>query len=236
MHSGAAGHAMLEAMFPRVKLERKTSPKKFVAANGEQIRDLGEKNIKTNEGCITFRSASVVKPLISMQEVVRAGNIVVLHEKNPHIRNTRDGKVIKLDVSNGVYTMDMWICLDEAGPVFSRQGTVSGQAAFDKPIRPAALCRGETAEDRKLEEAEETELKEGEEGQDERSDEGGGRIDGEEELAAPDWRVSEGRAQKQIDTEGERGARSNTRTVQRLVCRLHDGKRLPTHHHVTKQR
>ena len=38
-------------MFPRVELERKTSPKKFVEASGEQIKDLGEKNIpfKTNE-------------------------------------------------------------------------------------------------------------------------------------------------------------------------------------------
>ena len=106
MESGAAGHVMPETMFPHVKLERKTSPKKFVAANGEQIKDLGEKNIpfKTNEGiqrCITFRSANVVKPLISMQKVVRAGNVVVLDEKNPHIRNTRDGTVIKLDVHSG---------------------------------------------------------------------------------------------------------------------------------------
>ena len=127
MDSGAAGHVMPETMFPHVKLERKTSPKKFVAANGEQIKDLGEKSIpfKTNEGiqrCITFRSAKVVKPLISMQKVVRAGNIVVLDEKNPHIRNTRDGTVIKLDVNNVVYTMDMWIRLDETGPVFSWQG------------------------------------------------------------------------------------------------------------------
>ena len=36
MDSGAAGHVMLETMFPCVKLERKTSPKKFVAANGTQ--------------------------------------------------------------------------------------------------------------------------------------------------------------------------------------------------------
>ena len=127
MDSGAAGHVMPETMFPHVKRERKTSPKKFVAANGEQIKDLGEKRIpfKTNEGvqrCITFRSANVVKPLTSMPKVVRAGNIVVLDENNPHIRNTRDGTVIKLDVNNGVYTMDIWICLDETGPVFSWQG------------------------------------------------------------------------------------------------------------------
>ena len=41
MDSGAAGHVMLQTMFPCVALERKTSPKKFVAANGEQIKDLG---------------------------------------------------------------------------------------------------------------------------------------------------------------------------------------------------
>ena len=110
MDSGAAGHAMPGTMFPHVKLERKTSPKKFVAANGEQIKVLGEKSIpfKTNERvqrCITFRSANVVKPLISMQKVVQAGNIVVLDEKNPHIRNTRDGTMVKMDVNNGVYTM-----------------------------------------------------------------------------------------------------------------------------------
>ena len=66
MDSGAAGHVMPETMFPRVKLERKASPKKFVAANGEQIRDLGEKRVpfKTREGTqrsITFRSANVVE-------------------------------------------------------------------------------------------------------------------------------------------------------------------------------
>ena len=141
MDSGAAGHVMPETMFPHVKYERKTSPKKFVAANGEQIKDLGEKSIpfKTNEGiqrCITFRSASVVKPLISMQKAVRAGNIVVLDEKNPHIRNIRDGTMTKMDVNNGVYTVDMRICLDETGLVFQLAGTVSGQPAFDKPVRP----------------------------------------------------------------------------------------------------
>ena len=119
MDSGAAGHVMPETMFPRVKLECKTSPKKFVASNGQNIP------FKTNEGiqrCMTFRSASVVKLLISMRKVVRAGNIVVLDEKNPHIRNIRDGTVVKLDVNKGVYTMDMLIYLDETGPVFSWQG------------------------------------------------------------------------------------------------------------------
>ena len=38
MDSGTAGHVMLETMFPHVKLGRKTSPKKFVAADGEQTQ------------------------------------------------------------------------------------------------------------------------------------------------------------------------------------------------------
>ena len=63
-----------------------------------------------------------MKPLISMRQVVQAGHVVVLDEKNLHIRINRDGTVIKLDVNNEVYTMDMWLCLDETGPVFSWQG------------------------------------------------------------------------------------------------------------------
>ena len=145
MDTGAAGHVMPEAMFPNVKLERKTPPMKFVTANGDQIRDFSEKNIpfRTNEGiqrCITFRSANVVKPLISMQKIVRAGNVVVLDEKNPHIRNIRDGTVKKLDANNGVYTMDL-SGRDRAG--FQLAGTVSGQTAFDKPVRPAKSCKSE---------------------------------------------------------------------------------------------
>ena len=63
--------------------------KKFGAANGQRIKALDEETIpiKTVEGvhrCTKFWS--VVKPLISMRKVVQAGNVVVLGEKNPHIR------------------------------------------------------------------------------------------------------------------------------------------------------
>ena len=107
-----------------MKLDRTSTTKKFVAANGENIQDMCEKTIpfKSLEGvhrCIKFRSANVVKPLISLEKVEAAGNVVVLDEKNPHFQNNRDGTVIKLDVNSGVCTMDMWVCLDETGPVFS---------------------------------------------------------------------------------------------------------------------
>ena len=38
-----------------------------------------------------------------LEEVVQAGNVVVLVDQNPHIRNNRDGTVIKLDVNNHGY-------------------------------------------------------------------------------------------------------------------------------------
>ena len=127
MDTGAAGHVMLAEMFPRVKLDRTNTTKKFVAANGEKTKDLGGRTIpcKSVEGvhwCVKFRSADVVKPLISIRKVVQAGNVVVLDEKNPHVRNNRDGTVIKLDVNSGVCTMDTWVCIDETGLVFNWQG------------------------------------------------------------------------------------------------------------------
>ena len=126
MDMGAVGHVIPAEMFPRLKLDCTSAGKKFVAGNGEKIEDLGEKTIpfKTAEGvhrCIKFRSASVVNPLISMRRVVQAGNVAVLDEKIPHTRNIRDGTVVKLDMNNEEYTMDMWVRLDETGPVFCTQ-------------------------------------------------------------------------------------------------------------------
>ena len=43
MDTGAAGHVTLAEMFPRVKLDRTSATKKFLAANGGGIKDLGEK-------------------------------------------------------------------------------------------------------------------------------------------------------------------------------------------------
>ena len=121
---GAAGHVMPEGTFPRAKLERKTSPMRFVGADGEQIRDLGAKSVPIHDKRRNSKMHNIQKCECcqTSQKVVRAGKIVVLDEKNPHIRNIRDGTTIKMNVNHGVYTMDMWICLDETGPIFSWQG------------------------------------------------------------------------------------------------------------------
>ena len=78
--------------------------------------------------------------LISMRKVVQAGNVVVPDEINPHTRNIRDGRVIKLDVNTGVCTMDLWVCLNEIGPVFPLARTVSGSSVTNEPGRPGTKC------------------------------------------------------------------------------------------------
>ena len=127
MDSGTAEHVIPAEMFLRVKLDRASTTKTFVAANGERIKELGDKTIpfKSAEGvhrCIKFRCASVVKPFDLNEKGHAKWQCRVFDEKNQHIRNNQDGTVIKLDVNNGVYTMDIWVCLDETGPVFNWQG------------------------------------------------------------------------------------------------------------------
>ena len=64
-----------------------------------------------------FRSASVVTSLISMHKVAGPETLLCWKEQNPHIRNIRDGTMIKMDVNDGVgvSTMDMRICFDQTG-------------------------------------------------------------------------------------------------------------------------
>ena len=89
---------------------------------------------------------------------------------------------------------------------------MSGQAAFEKPVRLAALSTGEAAEKVKVERNEETELNGVEEGRDEMSNE---EKETETKLTVKkNWQrqissarlASEGRAQEQTDAKGERGA------------------------------
>ena len=104
---------------------------------------------------------------------------------------------------------------------------MSGQAAFDKPVRPAEV-RQQRME--KAERGEETELNGVEEGRDEMSDE----EEGEEELAAPDWRVRAGPRSK--PTQREREEHEATHVPFRDWCAHCMMGRGRTHHHVAKQK
>ena len=98
---------MPETFVSKVSLEDNVLPMKFVAVNGERIRDMTEKAIPftTSEGIlrsINFRSANEVKSEISTRQVVHGDNVDVLEEGNLYIRNTRDGATLKLYVNSGV--------------------------------------------------------------------------------------------------------------------------------------
>ena len=103
MDFGAAGDLMLAGIFPHVKLEHKTAPKEFfwkllVNHSEAWVRRLfHSRHTRKFNRCTTL---SAVKLLISMQKVVRVGNMLVMDDENPLIRSARYGTVIKLDANN----------------------------------------------------------------------------------------------------------------------------------------
>ena len=111
---------------------------------------------------------------------------------------------------------------------------MSGQAAFDKPVRPAASCIGVTTGKEKAGWNEDTELNGDEEERDEMSDGEGNEIDGEEDLAAPGWRVRAEPRNKPIQREREEHEATHVPFRDSGAhCMMGRGR---THHHVTKQK
>ena len=105
--------------------------------------------------------------------------------KNPHIRNNRDGTVIKLDVNNGVHHGHVGV------PRYNWSGfqlarTVSGSSVTNKPARPRTKSSSESAQS-----CAEQELNDLEELEDAMTDEERG-VDGEGEAGTIDWRVRAG--------------------------------------------
>ena len=122
-----------------------------------------------------------------MQKSVRTGNIVV-----PRIRtfqNTRDRTMIKLDLSNGVCTMNMWTCLDETCPVFSRR-----DSEWPNRFRQACTTGSSVSRRRnRKQEIRKMRIVNGVEKVDDRmSVERRDEEECESQLAPPDWRVRAG--------------------------------------------
>ena len=152
----------------------------------------------------------MVKLFISTQKVVRPGNTVVLDEKNPHIRNIRDGTVIKLDViSVHKGHVGSFRCNRSS---FQLAGTVSGHTAFDKLVGLVAMCRGGEAEISQIEEMEDAELNGIEEGEVRMREAAGNEVGCD-------------RTSKETDAEWESLATKNTGAVLRLVHALYDGQK-----------
>ena len=74
--SGDAGHVMPEVMLPRVKLEGTTSLKRFVAANGEQIKDLAKRLVFSRQ----TSSSSEVETLWCCMKRIRILEILEMEQ------------------------------------------------------------------------------------------------------------------------------------------------------------
>ena len=174
MDTGAAGHVMPAEMFPRAKLDRTNAAKKFSAANGERIKDLGKKTIpfKSVEGvhgCITCMRANVVKSCCQSSWHS--------HQAGREQRGVHDGHVDYL-------RRNRW---------FQLAGTVSGPSVTHKLVRPRTKYSSDSEES-----CAEQELYGLEEGEDTMKDE-----EGEGAAGTADWRVRTGPRNKPTAQEME---------------------------------
>ena len=114
--------------------------------------------------CITFRCASVVKPLISMPKVVRAGNIVVLDEKD--YAYSKYSRQHDDQAGREQQRCAQWTCGFASMKLvqFSVGRESKWPNRFRQACKAAELRRCEGADNRKLEKVEETALNGVEEG------------------------------------------------------------------------
>ena len=121
MDTGVAVHVTSAEMFPRVKLDRTNTTEKFVAADGEGIKDLGEKTIpfkslKERKCCEAF----------DLNEKGRASWQCRRAQQSVH-----HGRV-------GVSRRN-WSS-------FQLARTASGPSVTNKPVRPRTMCSSESEE------------------------------------------------------------------------------------------
>ena len=102
---------------------------RYRAANGARIPNLGEQRVpfQTADGhrCILlFQVAPIEKPLISVAQLSRAGNRVVLDDTGGFIENKRSGQKMRVAKEGSTYTLIMKV-KTAPGPAtgFARRGS-----------------------------------------------------------------------------------------------------------------
>ena len=131
--SGAGEHVCPPDMcpqFPTTESEGSKKGKEYRVANGAFIPNLGEKQIRAQDSNGTTLNikpqvAKVNKFLASLGKICKAGNRVVLDEKDSFIQNKKTGTKTELRLENNVFVFDFWV--EKEGPTksktpFQRQG------------------------------------------------------------------------------------------------------------------
>ena len=86
----------------------------FVAANGSEIKNYGEKRVVgyTEEGegvSLRVTCADVDKALGSVHRFNSGGNVVVLDGGRSYMQNKATGQKTRIEYENGQYVMYLWI-------------------------------------------------------------------------------------------------------------------------------
>ena len=87
---------------------------KYIMANGDVIENEGEKvmHVSFSEGVerlITAQVTDVTKPLLSVSQMVRAGNTVVFSPEGSYIWERESGEYMEMEEVKGMYMLKVWV-------------------------------------------------------------------------------------------------------------------------------
>ena len=122
--SGASSSCASRHMAPEIAAKPSEGSKRgqtFAAAGGKALPNEGEKKIPmmTSQGRNVDTEWQVVetsRPLMSVHQICRKGNVVVFGQEGGYIMSLSDGSRTPFGVKDNVYVLDLYM------PPFGRQG------------------------------------------------------------------------------------------------------------------
>ena len=119
--SGASSTVVSDEMVKAVSAQNARLDVKYEVADGSQIPHLGEKKFSAISDCgltrkLVAQVTEVNKALLSVSQIVRAGNRVVFDSDGSYIEQKFSGEYIPLQDKNGIYTIKLWVPRDQQTP------------------------------------------------------------------------------------------------------------------------
>jgi hypothetical protein len=98
----------------------------YVSASGNRLPNKGEQKVKflTRDGIwatLLFQVAGINKPLVSVSRLIDEGWRVVFDDEGSYLMHKKSKKMIHIDRTKGVFTVDAYVEPEDSKPVFSRQ-------------------------------------------------------------------------------------------------------------------
>ena len=127
--SGAADHVMPLGWLAWILITASLGSLRglhYVSASGNRMPNKGEQRVKflTRDGVwasLLFQVAGINKPLVSVSRLIDEGWRVVFDDEGSYLIRKKTKKVIRMDRTRGVFTIEAYIEPEDNKPVFSRQ-------------------------------------------------------------------------------------------------------------------